>query len=127
MLIKMDRTNAERQRRYIARLKAAASSVSNGAELEGDPLHNGAGLESEAQEPRGFTSGEQDQILSVVIELLKTVDHRHQKKFHKFYIGNTHQGVLIPTCSHVGWKSWGFGLDKRLLARLWAALAQRSA
>src|SRR5262249_6208589 len=42
----------------------------------------------EAQEPRELTSAEQDQILNLVIRLLKTVDSSHEKKFYKYYFKN---------------------------------------
>jgi hypothetical protein len=107
----------QRQNEHVAKLRRRI------AELEGGPLHSGAEPESEARERRALTSGEQDQILNVVIQLLKSVDASHEKKFHKYYVANTYQGVLAPTCSHVGWKGGRFRLDDHLLARLWAAIA----
>jgi hypothetical protein len=69
-----------------------------------------------------LTSVEQDQILNLVIRLLKAVDGPHEKKFHKYYVGKCYRGVLLPSCSHVGWKSGRFRIDNSLLTRLWAAI-----
>jgi hypothetical protein len=78
----------------------------------------------EAQKQPAFTSAEQDQILNLVIRLLRTVDQSHGKKFYKHYVANYFQGGLISTCSHGGWKGGGFGIDDALLTRLWKAQAQ---
>ena len=110
-------SNAERQRRFIARLKARA------AQVPAAPVTNEPG---EAREPRALTSAEQDQILNLVIQLLKTVDHSHEKKFYKYYVSNSLQGVLLPSCSHRGWKGGGFRIDNHLLTRLWAAITTRA-
>jgi hypothetical protein len=115
--IAMDRTNAERQRRYIARLKERAAQGSTAA-VTNDP--------DEAPERRELTSAEQDQILNLVLRLLKTVDHQHEKKFHEYYVSNTHRGVLLPSCSHRGWKGGGCQIDISLLTRLWAAIKRNS-
>jgi hypothetical protein len=110
----------QRQNEHVAKLRRRI------AELEGGRLHSGAEPESEARERRALTSGEQDQILNVVIQLLKTVDHSHEKKFYKYYVANSRQGVLLPSCSHVGWKGGRLRLDDHLLSRLWAAIATRA-
>jgi hypothetical protein len=83
-------------------------------------------LSVEANEAQGLTSARQDQILHLVIRLLKTVDHPHQKKFYKYYVSNCHRGILLSSCSHVGWKSGGFRVDQSFPTLLCQAAIETS-
>jgi hypothetical protein len=109
-------SNAERQRRFIERLKARA-------QVQAGPVTNEP---CDAQVPRELTNYEQDQILNIVLQLLATVDHPHRKKFYKFLVETSVSGVYIPTCSQRGWKGGGFVIDDSLLTRLWASIKSRA-
>jgi hypothetical protein len=115
-------TNAEKQARWRARNNAFAKIGRQVQQNGGGYVIKEADQPREAPAPRELTSAEQDQILNLVIRLLKTVDGPHEKKFHKYYVGNSHRGVLLPSCSHVGWKSGRFRIDSSLLTRIWAAI-----
>jgi DNA-binding transcriptional regulator YhcF (GntR family) len=72
--------------------------------------------------PGEWTNEDQDSLLTLALKLLVTVDHRHRKKFLDHLNSNAVDGVYVPLCGHVGWKSGRRVINPMLFERVMKAL-----